>query len=109
VIPVGGVIRVSRAEFDPERLAEVQQMLRDTSRYLRPAIERLDGLLSYHAGTSPSGSIVAVSLWDSDAHATQMDGRPSGDDDRRAQGCRGRRRERPDDHQSHRRLADLRA
>jgi hypothetical protein len=74
VIPVDGVIRVSRAEFDPKQLAEVQQMLRDTSAYLRPAIERLDGLLGYYAGASPSGSIVAVSLWDSDAHASQMGG-----------------------------------
>ena len=72
VIPAGGVVRVSRAEFDPERLLEVQQMLRDTSTYLRPAIERLHGLLGYYAGASPSGSIVAVSMWDSEAHASQM-------------------------------------
>lgn len=73
VIPPGGVIRVSRAEFDPKRLAEVQQMLRDTSTYLAPTIERLTGLLGYYAGASLSGSIVAVSLWGSDAHASQMD------------------------------------
>jgi hypothetical protein len=74
VIPAGGVVRVSRAEFDAARLAEVQRMLRDTSAYLRPAIERLDGLLGYYAAASASGSIVAVSLWDSDAHASQMGG-----------------------------------
>jgi len=71
-IPAGGVIRVSRATFDPSRLAEVEQMLRDTSTYLSPAIGRLAGLLGYYAGASPEGSVVAVSLWDSDAHASQM-------------------------------------
>jgi hypothetical protein len=72
VIPPGGVVRVSRAEFDPERFVEVQRMLRETASYLRPAIERLDGLLGYYAGASPGGAVVAVSLWDSDAHASQM-------------------------------------
>ena len=72
VIPAGGVIRVSRATFDPERFAEVERMLRDTATYLSPAIKRLGGLLGYYAGASPEGSVVAVSLWDSDAHAGQM-------------------------------------
>jgi len=72
VIPAGGVIRVSRATFDPGRLAEAERMLRDTATYLVPAIRRLDGLLGYYAGASAEGSIVAVSLWDSDAHANQM-------------------------------------
>ena len=72
VIPAGGVIRVSHATFDPGRLAEVEQMLRHTSTYLSPAIERLGGLIGYYAGASAEGSVVAVSLWDSDAHASQM-------------------------------------
>lgn len=71
-VPPSGVIRVSRATFDPDRLVEVERMLRDTAIYLSPAIERLDGLLGYYAGASGVGSIVAVSLWDSDAHADQM-------------------------------------
>jgi len=74
VIPAGGVIRVSRATFDPSRLAEVERMLRDTSTYLMPAIKRLEGLLGYYAGAAPAGSVVAVSLWDSDTHASQMAG-----------------------------------
>ena len=74
VIPDGGVIRVSHATFDPGRLAEVEQMLRHTSTYLAPAIKRLEGLLGYYAGASHEGSIVAVSFWDSDAHASQMGG-----------------------------------
>jgi hypothetical protein len=52
VIPVGGVIRVSRTTFDPSRLAEVERMLLATSTYLSPAIKRLDGLLGYYAGAS---------------------------------------------------------
>ena len=72
VIPAGGVIRVSHATFDPERFAEVDRMLRDTATYLAPAIKRLGGLLAYYAGASPEGSVVAVSLWDSSVHASQM-------------------------------------
>ena len=72
VIPAGGVIRVSRATFSPGRIAEAERMLRDTEKYLSPAIRRLDGLLGYYAGASPEGSVVAVSLWDSDGHANQM-------------------------------------
>ncbi|MBV9047568.1 MAG: hypothetical protein JOY58_04830 [Solirubrobacterales bacterium] len=72
VVPAGGVIRVSCATFDPSRLAEVEQMLRDTATYLLPAIKRLNGMLGYYAGASPEGSVVAVSLWDSEDHAKQM-------------------------------------
>ncbi|HEX6525869.1 MAG TPA: hypothetical protein VF070_38525 [Streptosporangiaceae bacterium] len=72
VIPASGVIRVSSATFDPARFAEVERMLRDTETYLSPAIKRLGGLAGYYAGASPEGSVVAVSLWDSDAHASQM-------------------------------------
>lgn len=70
--PAGGVIRVSRATFDPGRFAEVERMLRDTATYLSPAIRGLDGLLGYYAGASPEGSVAAVSLWHSNAHADQM-------------------------------------
>jgi len=66
------VIRVSRGNFDPARFAEVQRMTRDTGEYLLPAINKLPGLLGYFAGASPSGSIVHVSIWDSDEHAQQM-------------------------------------
>ena len=71
-IPPGAVIRVSRGSFEPSRFAEVEQMTRDTGNYLVPAISRLDGLISYYAGASPSGSMVHVSLWRSDDDANQM-------------------------------------
>ena len=68
VLPPTSVIRVSRADFDPARFAEVDRMTRDTGTYLIPAINRLSGLAAYFAGASPTGS-----LWESDAHARQLD------------------------------------
>ena len=46
------VVRLSRGTFDPGRITEVEQMMRDTSRYLIPAIKQLDGLIAYYAGAS---------------------------------------------------------
>lgn len=66
------VVRVSRGNFDPARLAEVQAMNTRTAAYLVPAIERLPGLIHYYTGVSAEGSMVAVSIWDSDEHATQL-------------------------------------
>ena len=66
------VVRVSRGDFDPARLAEVDQMARETSAYLVPAIKALPGLVHYFAAVSPTGSMVHVSIWKSDAHAQQM-------------------------------------
>lgn len=73
-IPPDAVVRVSRGNFDQSRFAEVEQMTRDTGDYLIPAIRQLDGLIGYYAGASPSGSIVHVSLWQSNDHADQMGG-----------------------------------
>jgi hypothetical protein len=71
-IPPTAVVRVSCGTFDPARFAEVQQVNVETGRYLVPAIEKLPGLISYNAGTSPNGSVVHVSVWESDEHAEQM-------------------------------------
>jgi hypothetical protein len=71
-IPPSGAIRVSRGNFDPTRFVEVQRMTRDTGAYLIPSIKRLDGLFGYFARTSPSGSMVHVTLWQSEAEAHQM-------------------------------------
>jgi uncharacterized protein (DUF2461 family) len=71
-IPPGAVIRVSRGNFDQSRFAEIEQMTRDTGDYLIPAIRQLGGLIGYYAGASPSGSMVHVSLWQSNEHADQM-------------------------------------
>jgi hypothetical protein len=55
---------LSEAKNDSERSL--------VSEYLIPAIKRLPGLIHWYAGVSPEGSIVNVSVWDSDEHAAQM-------------------------------------
>jgi hypothetical protein len=71
-LPATAVVRVSRGSFDRGRFAEVDAMNKKVSEYLIPAIGRLPGLIRYYTGVSPEGSIVAVSVWDSDEHATQL-------------------------------------
>jgi hypothetical protein len=72
-LPATAVVRVARGTFDPSRFAEVDAVNTKTSEYLIPAIKRLPGLIHWYAGVSPEGSIVNVSVWDSDEHAAQMD------------------------------------
>ena len=72
VLPPTAVIHVSRGNFDPARFEEVDRMAKEIGTYLIPAIQKLPGLLSYYAGASPDGSMVHVSLWDSEEHADQM-------------------------------------
>ena len=73
-IPPTAVVRVSRANFDPARFPEVHQIGVAIGRYLIPAIKKLPGLISYYAGASPDGSMVHVSIWESDEHALQIAG-----------------------------------
>jgi hypothetical protein len=71
-LPATAVVRVSRGSFDPSGFAEVDAVNTKVSGYLVPAIQRLPGLIHWYAGVSPEGSIVNVSVWDSDEHAAQM-------------------------------------
>ncbi len=71
-LPGTAVVRVSRGSFDPARFAEVHATTIATSRYLIPAISKLPGLIRYYAAASPDGSMVHVSIWESDEHAQQM-------------------------------------
>jgi hypothetical protein len=71
-LPETAVVRVSRGNFEPARFPEVQAMTVATGRYLIPAIKQLPGLISYYAGAFPDGSMVHVSIWESDEHAQQM-------------------------------------
>jgi len=71
-LPDTAVVRISRGNFDPARFDEVQAAIASTSRYLIPAIKQLPGLISYYAVSSPDGSTVHVSIWESDEHAQQM-------------------------------------
>jgi hypothetical protein len=73
VVATTAVVRVSRGSFDPSRFAEVDAVNKKVSAYLVPAIQRLPGLIHWYAGVSPEGSMVMVSVWDSDEHAAQMD------------------------------------
>ena len=72
-LPTTAVVRISRASYDPSRIAEVDAASKKTSAYIIPAIRRLPGLLHFYAGVSPKGSIVQVSVWDTDQHAAQLD------------------------------------
>src|SRR5579863_8697893 len=72
-LPATAVVRVSRASYDPSRFAEVEAASKKTAEYIIPALRRLPGLLHFYAGVSPKGSIVQVSVWDTDEHATQLD------------------------------------
>jgi hypothetical protein len=72
LLPATAVLRVSRGSFDPSRFAEVDAVNKKVSEYLVPAIRPLPGLIHWYAGVSPEGSIVNVSVWDSDEHAAQM-------------------------------------
>lgn len=71
-IPATAVVRVSTARFDPLRFPEIHDMSIAISRYLIPAIKKLPGLISYYVGTSPDGSMVHVSIWETNEHAQQM-------------------------------------
>jgi hypothetical protein len=72
-LPATAFIRVSRATFDPSRFAEVDAMNIKTSEYLIPAVKRQPGLIRFYSGVSPQGSIVQISVWDSEEHAAQLD------------------------------------
>lgn len=71
-LPATAVVRVSRATFDPSLFAEVDALNRKQSEYLIPAIEQQAGLLHFYSGASPEGSMVQVSIWDTDEHAAQL-------------------------------------
>jgi hypothetical protein len=47
-------------------------MAAETGVYLVPAIKALPGLISYFVAVSPTGSMVHVSIWESDDRAQQM-------------------------------------
>jgi len=71
-LPATAVVRVSLGSFEPGRFPEVDAMNKRVSEYLIPAIGRLPGLIHFYAGVSPDGSVVNVSVWDSDEHASQL-------------------------------------
>jgi len=71
-LPKTAVIRSSRATFDPSRFAEVDAANTNTSKYLIPAVQQLPGLIHFFAGVSSDGSMMQVSVWDSEEHSSQL-------------------------------------
>jgi hypothetical protein len=68
------VVRISRGSFEPQHYATVRRMLETSKETLIPAVRRLNGLLSYHAGIdAESNTMVNVSVWESLADAKQME------------------------------------
>jgi|GEM_PF-769881 len=72
-LPATAVVRVSRATFDPNGVAEFAALVTKQADYLVPAIKQLPGLLHWYTGVSPEGSTVQISVWDSEEHAKQLD------------------------------------
>jgi len=71
-LPATAVVCASRATFDPSRFAEVDAANTKTSEYLIPAVKRLPGLIHFYAGVSRDGSMLQVSVWDSEEHSAQL-------------------------------------
>lgn len=68
------VVRISKGTFDLARLADAERLLGESERALRDTLARLPGLLHYYVGIDREhGALTNVSVWDSLAHAHQMD------------------------------------
>jgi len=72
-LPATAVVRVALLSFDPALAAQVDALNAKQADYLIPAIERLPGLIHWYAGDSSDGTIAAISVWDTEDHAKQMD------------------------------------
>jgi hypothetical protein len=68
------VVRVSILRCEPERFAEVRQMMVDADAVLRPGVEAMAGLLAFYAGADEAtSSLTNVSIWTSLDAAKQLD------------------------------------
>ena len=72
-LPATAVVRVALLSFDPSRSPRSTPSTRSEPEYLIPAIKRLPGLIHCYTGVSPDGTMAAISVWDSEEHAKQMD------------------------------------
>ena len=60
-------LRITRARFDPARYDDVVPLAREVT----AAVQRLPGFHHYHGGIDRNaGTIAAVSVWDTEEHAT---------------------------------------
>jgi hypothetical protein len=68
------VVRVSIIRCAPDKFPELQQMMTDAERVLRPGIESMRGLLAFYVGADPATSSLSnVSVWIDLATAKQLD------------------------------------
>ena len=68
------VVRISKGKIQLDRLVEAEQLLVQSERDLRSALEALDGLLHYYVGIDrEKGFLTNVSIWSSLEAAHQMD------------------------------------
>jgi hypothetical protein len=72
-LPAAAVVRVALLTFDPALTADVDALNARQAEYLIPAIGQLPGLIHWYTGVSPDGTMAAISVWDSEEHARQMD------------------------------------
>ena len=68
------VVRVSILRCEPERFADIRQMMVDADPVLRPGVEAMPGLLAFYAGADEAtSSLTNVSIWTSLDAAKQLD------------------------------------
>lgn len=68
------VLRVSRGRFPAEKYEAIKKLIEDSATPLVPAIEKLQGLLYYHAAVdTETTTIMNISAWESLRAAKQLD------------------------------------
>jgi hypothetical protein len=70
----GVIVRISRGHFAPENYGEVRRLIEASARTLVPALNRLTGLIYFHAAVDvATNTVVNISLWTDLEAAKQMD------------------------------------
>lgn len=68
------IVRVSILRCQPERFAELRQMMAESRAVLEDGIRKMHGLLHYYVGGDEAvSSLTNVSIWRTLAEAQQMD------------------------------------
>ena len=67
------VLRISRGQFAADRAETVRRMLAESEAILSPALRLLPGFHGYYTGLADGDPrMIAVSLWDTPEHASQL-------------------------------------
>ena len=68
------ILRISKGKFDAAKYSEVRRLVEESAVPLVPALEKLRGLIYYHAGVDErTSTVVNVSLWSDLDAAKQLD------------------------------------